>query len=116
MAQALDFSPQLVEEAPARIRQACDLIEAELRRSGGPFVGGEEPNAIDIVFSALLAPVVVPPGYGAKLPPLEALPAELRLFAEEMRGRRAGALVRDTYKVARGTPQPPLPARGSGRP
>ena len=56
MARGLDLSPQLVEEAPAHIREACDLIEAELRRSGGPFVGGEEPNAIDIVFSALMAP------------------------------------------------------------
>ena len=116
MARGLDLSPQLVEEAPAQIREACDLIEAELSRSGGPFVGGEEPNAIDIVFSALMAPVVIPPGYGAKLPPLEALPAELRTFVEEMRARRAGVLVLDTYKIARGTSQPPLPARGSGRP
>jgi cytochrome P450 len=116
MARGLDLSPQLVAEAPAHIREACDLVEAELRRSGGPFVGGEEPNTVDIVFAALMAPIVFPPLYGAKLPPLEALPAELRAFVEEMRGRRAGMLALDTYEIARGIRQPPLPARGSGRP
>jgi glutathione S-transferase len=116
MARGLDLSPQLVREAPARIREACDLIEAELSRRGERFIGGDEPNVVDIVFSALMAPVIFPPRYGAKLPPFDALPAELRTFVEEMRARRAGMLVLDTYEIARGEPQPPLPARGSGRP
>jgi cytochrome P450/glutathione S-transferase len=114
MARGLDLSPQLVQEAPARIREACDLIEATLGRR--PFLGGQQPNTVDIVFSALMAPVVFPPHYDAKLPALAALPAELSAFVEEMRARRAGALVLDTYEHARGEPQQPLPARGSGRP
>jgi len=116
MAHGLDLSTDLVAEAPARIREACDLIEAELRRRGTRFVGGDAPNTVDIVFSALMAPVIFPPRYGAKLPPFDSLPAELRTFVDEIRSRRAGVLALDTYEAARGDPQPPLPARGSGRP
>src|SRR4030095_16263422 len=90
MARGLDLSPQLVQEAPARIREACNLIEIALGRRGGPFLGGPQPNTVDIVFAALMAPVVFPPHYAAKLPTLAALPDGLRTFVEEMRARRAG--------------------------
>lgn len=116
MARGLDFSPDRVAEAPLRIREACDLIEAELQRRGTRFVGGAAPDVVDIVFSALAAPVVFPARYGAKLPPFAALPAVLKSFVEEMRARRAGRLVLDTYAAARPEPQPPMAARGSGRP
>lgn len=116
MARRLDFSADLIAEAPARIREACDLIEAELQRRGTRFAGGSEPNVVDIVFSALSAPIVCPPGYSAKLPPLDALPPELQRFVTEMRGRRAGQLVLETYTAARPKSQRPMRARGSGRP
>jgi len=116
LARGVDLSPQLVREAPDRIREACDGIEAELDRRRTRFIGGDAPSAVDIVFSALIAPIVLPPQYGAQLPALDALPAELRALAEEIRQRRAGALALETYEVARGAPQLPMPARGSGRP
>src|SRR5262249_9113350 len=98
MARGLDLSPDLLDEAPVRIREACDLSERELSRGGTRFMGGEYPNAVDIVFSALMAPIVFPPRYGATLPPFGALPTELQAFIEEMRSRPAGSLALETYE------------------
>ncbi len=116
MARGLDLAPDLVAAAPGQIRDACDLIETELNRRGTRFVGGAQPGVVDIVFAALAAPVAFPPRYGSKLPPLDALPAELKTFVEQMRARRSGRLILDTYEAARPQPQSAMPARGSGRP
>jgi cytochrome P450/glutathione S-transferase len=116
MARGLDFSPPLLAKAPDSIREACEMVERELEKRGTPFLGGDAPDAADIVFAALMAPVVLPTGYGAKLPPISALPPALKDFVAEMQARRAGHLVMETYRAARTQTQPPLPARGSGRP
>ena len=116
MARGLGFSPELLDAAPLEIRNACDLVEGELQRRGTPFIGGTAPQVIDIVFSALMAPVVFPPEYRAKLPAAAALPTVLKSFLDEMRARRAGQLVLTTYATARPPSQRPIPARSSGRP
>jgi cytochrome P450 len=108
MGKALDFSPDLLKAAPQDIRAAFDFVEAHLT-PGKRFLGGDAPDTIDIVFSALTAPVIFPLEYGARLPSLEQVPAALRHFIEELRARRGGRLVLDTYASARGTPQPRLP-------
>jgi cytochrome P450 len=115
-ARRLDLSPGLVAAAPEQIRETCDIMEAELAKRGTRFVGGDNPGIVDIVFAALAAPVVFPPRYGAKLPALEALPGEFKSFVEQLRARRAGQLVLDTYETARPQPQAIMAARGSGRP
>jgi len=116
MARRLDSTRDLVVAAPGQIREACDIVEAELAKRGTRFVGGVDPGIVDIVFAALAAPVVFPPRYGAKLPALDALPDELKTFIGWMRARRAGQLVLGTYDAARPQPQGAMPARGSGRP
>jgi cytochrome P450 len=108
MGRALDFSSAAIEAAPVQIREAFDIIEGELGRRKSRFLGGHEPNAIDIIFSALVAPVTLPAGYGSRLPALDEMPAELRAFVESLRARRGGELVADTYAAARPVPQPPL--------
>lgn len=112
----LEMTPDLVAAAPGQIRETCNVIEAELARRGTRFVGGDNPGIVDIVFAALAAPVVFPPRYGAALPAVDALPGEFKSFIEQMRARRAGQLVLDTYDAARPQPQASMPARGSGRP
>jgi len=116
VARGLEFTPEFIAAAPGRIREAADVVEVELTRRKTRFVGGSEPGIVDVVFAALAAPVVFPPGYGAVLPALDALPAELKNFIDQMRARRAGRLVLETYEEARPPPQGPLPARGNGRP
>lgn len=108
LGRALDFSPAAIDAAPGKIAEAFDLIEAALQERGTPFLGGEAPGAIDIMFSALVAPLILPAGYGSKLPALDALPPELRRFVDSLRDRRGGRLVFDTYAAARPAPQPPL--------
>ena len=106
MARALDFSPELIDAAPRQIRDAFDIVEATLAARKTRFIGGDRPNAIDIIFSALVAPVTLPDGYGSRLPRHEDLPAELRAFVDELRARRGGTLVVETYAAARPAPQP----------
>src|SRR3954471_24347409 len=108
LGRALDFSRAAIADAPPRIEEAFTLIESELASRGTRFLGGETPNAIDIIFSALVAPLTLPRGYGSKLPALEDLPPELRRFVDGLRARRGGQLVFDTYAAARPSPQPPL--------
>jgi glutathione S-transferase len=116
VARGHEITPELIAAAPGQIGEACDVMEIELARRGTRFVGGSEPGIVDVVFAALAAPVVLPPRYGAKLPALDALPDELKSFIDQMRARRAGRLVLETYDKARPHPQAPMPARGNGRP
>ena len=108
MGRALDLTDATVADAAATIEEAFALIEAELAARGTAFLGGAAPNAIDIIFAALVAPLTLPKGYGSTLPPLDTLPAELRRFMDSLRARRAGRLVEETYAAARPLPQPRL--------
>jgi cytochrome P450 len=108
MGRALDLAPATVAAAPLQIAEAFTIVEAALAQRGTRFLGGDQPNAIDIVFSALVAPVTLPAGHGSQLPALEDMPAALRTFVESLRARRAGQLVIETYAVARPGPQQPL--------
>ena len=108
MGRALDFSDAAIADAPLRIEEAFAIVEAELMACGTRFLGGDAPNAVDIIFSALVAPLTLPDGYGSKLPAREALPPALRQFVDSLRARRGGQLVLDTYAAARPAPQPRL--------
>ena len=70
---------------------------------------GERFTAADLTVASLLAPVLVPESYGAKLPPLDALPSELRAVVEETRATRTGAQVMRVYAEERGARVGPDP-------
>ena len=101
MVRRLGATPQLLAEAPAKIEAALASVEAELARRGAPFLGGAEPNGLDITFAALAGPLVFPRNYGARLPAVEDLPDALRRFVISTRARTAGDLVLRTYDAAR---------------
>ncbi len=100
MGKALDFSPNLIQDAPGDIDQAFKIVEERLA-DGRRFLAGDKPGILDVVFSSLAAPVVFPTQYGAMLPAVDDLPVELRDFISKCRSRRAGELVLETYAVAR---------------
>lgn len=110
MAKGLDLSPNLVTAAPAQIDQAFSFVE-QLLADGREFIGGELPGIVDVVFASLVAPLVLPPNYGAQLPRLEGLPTELRNLTAKCRERRAGQLALSTYEKYRPRPQQHLTAR-----
>ena len=112
----LHLGSDSVVAGEATIRESFDLVEAELASRGTKYLGGSEPGTLDIIFSALAASVVLPERHGFPLPPLESMPAELASFIREMRARRGGQLVLDTYAAARPAPQPALRARSYKRP
>jgi cytochrome P450 len=114
MIKGLDFSADLIAQAPGDIHAAFDFVEGRLP-AGQKFLGGEAPGTLDIVFSALTAPVIFPAEYGAKLPKFSELPPALRDFIEALRARRAGRLVLDVYAEARGTPQVKLTFKSARR-
>jgi cytochrome P450 len=101
VAASLDLSRQAIDVARRQISEAASLIEQMLTPLSTPFLAGREPGPIDMVFAALVAPLVAPAEYGARLPALDQLPAELRTLVEELRRRRAGRLVLETYAAAR---------------
>lgn len=101
ISRGLGLSLAAVAEAPAQIEMALSLVETEMAARGAPFLGGEEPGVLDIVFAALAGPLVLPRNYGARLPPLEELPPDLQTFITGTRARPAGALVLRTYDAAR---------------
>ena len=101
MGRGLGFTPELLAQAPVQIEEALAFVEAELAKRGTPFLGGAAPGVLDVVFSALAGPLVFPPNYGARLPPFENLPADLKAFVTRTRARPAGDLVQRTYDAAR---------------
>ncbi len=108
MAAGLDFSPALVAQAPRDIEAA--FVEVERRLADGRrFLGGGAPGTLDIVFSALSGPVILPAEYGSRLPKLADLPPDFRTYVEHMRQRRGGRLALEVYSMVRGAPQPQVP-------
>jgi glutathione S-transferase len=104
MVRGLRLTPDLLTAAPVQIEEALTLVETELARRGTPFLDGAQPGPLDIVFSALAGPLVFPPNYGARLPPVDELPASLKAFVATTRSRPAGDLIRRTYDACRYQP------------
>jgi glutathione S-transferase len=101
LARALGDTPAGFAAAPGIIEKGLALVDAELARRGTPFLSGDAPGGIDIVASAQMSPVIFPPQYGGKLPPIEAVAPELRAFVEAARARPAGRLALATYAAIR---------------
>ncbi len=97
MGKGLDLSPSLVEAAPSDIGEAFSYVE-RLLADGRRFIGGDRPGVADIVFAALVSPLILPPNFGARLPKLEGLPEPLHKLAVACRERRAGQLALEIYE------------------
>jgi cytochrome P450/glutathione S-transferase len=108
MERALDAKPQALETALNQISEAFDIVEATLAGQGTRFLGGDQPGSLDIIFSALVAPLMCPERYGSPLPARESQPPALRAIVDPLRARRAGQLALETYDEARPSPQPRL--------
>ncbi len=83
-----------------RVRAIADRI-AERIADGRPYLFGDAVTAADLTFAALIAPIVLPPEYGAKLPRIEELPAASRRFVGELRDHPAGRLALKIYRQER---------------
>jgi glutathione S-transferase len=81
------------EQAAAAREEVRRIFDAAAERLGGgrSHLGGDRFTAADLTFSALAAPMLMPPGYGVPLPQPAELPAAMGEVVEEFRAHPAGA-------------------------
>jgi cytochrome P450/glutathione S-transferase len=104
MGKGLNLSPNLVESASSDIEEAFSYVEG-LLADRGRFIAGDLPGVVDIVFAALVSPLILPCKFGAQLPKFEELPEALRKMTVTCRQRPAGLLAFETYELCRPKPQ-----------
>lgn len=102
------ITPERAAEALVQIDAIFEETGARLA-DGRPYLAGERFTAADLAFAALSAPVLLPPGHGAPLPPAESAPPAMRAEIERLRGTPAGAFAlrlyaRERRETAEGTP------------
>ena len=92
----LRLSATRAEQAACRIRLLFDETGARIA-DGRPYLCGERITLGDIALAAASAPLLLPAGYGATMPPLESMPAPLADFSDELRAHPTGRFVARLY-------------------
>lgn len=92
----LKLSPERATAAEASIRATFDATDQRIA-DGRTYLAGDRLTIGDIALCAAAAPLLLPRGYGALMPPLEAMPAPLRALMEELRARPTAAFVQRLY-------------------
>jgi glutathione S-transferase len=89
VAKVLQVTPALATQSEAEVRAVFDAVGERLS-DGRPFLFGERFTAADLTFSAMAAPMLMPPGYGVPLPPPQELPEGMAAVVDELRTHPAG--------------------------
>jgi glutathione S-transferase len=87
--RALDIRPGVEIDDEAAVWRELEFV-AEQLADGRPYLSGEGFSAADLTFAALSAPVVVPPGYGVRLPEIDELPERTATLVQRVREHTAG--------------------------
>jgi glutathione S-transferase len=88
VAQVLDVTPATAIASEAEVRIVFDTVAERL--DGQRYLCGSEFTAADLTFAALAAPMLMPRGYGVRLPQPEELPAHAAAVVRELREHPAG--------------------------
>ena len=72
-----------------------------LLSDGRPYLVGDRFTAADLTLASMMAPFLMPPEYGVRLPQLEEMPAAMLEIIEEMRATRAGQHALHLYQTQR---------------
>jgi glutathione S-transferase len=91
------------ETAAGSLQTARDIFDSvgERLSDGRPYLVGDRFTAADLTFSALSAPLVVPPEYGVPLPQPDELPAGMAAVVRELREHPAGRHALEMYRRER---------------
>ncbi|MDB5693044.1 MAG: hypothetical protein JWO81_2107 [Alphaproteobacteria bacterium] len=92
----LHLSPEHAEQAAARIRATFDITDKRIA-DGRPYLCGDRLTLGDIALAAASAPLLLPEGYGATMPALEAMPAPVANLIRELRAHPTGRFVQRLY-------------------
>jgi glutathione S-transferase len=87
--RALDIRPGVEVEDEAVVWRELEFV-AELLSDGRRYLCGERFSAADLTFAALSAPIVVPSGYGVRLPEMDELPARTSTLVQRVREHPGG--------------------------
>lgn len=101
----LRLGPKRAEEAFGRILAIFDQTAPRLA-DGRRYLVGDRLTLSDLSLAAASAPLLLPPGYGAKMPAVEAMPAAMRTAVEALRAHPTGAYVKRLYAEGVGTRAP----------
>jgi glutathione S-transferase len=89
VARVLDVTPATAIASEQEVRVVFDAV-AERLADGRRYLCGDVFTAADLTFSALAAPMLVPVGYGVRLPQPEKLPTHMAEVVHELRAHPAG--------------------------
>ena len=92
----LRLTPPRAQQAADHIRSIFDATDRRIA-DGRPYLCGDRMTLGDIALAAASAPVLLPPGYGARMPALEAMPPPVRSLIEELRAHPTGRFVERLY-------------------
>jgi len=92
----LKLGPERAAAAHARIRATFEKTDKRIA-DGRPYLCGDRITLGDFGLAAASAPLLLPRGYGAKMPALEQMPPVLRTAMEELRQRPTAAFVQRLY-------------------
>lgn len=87
MRKGMNITQAETKSSLEKLRERLDEIE---ERAEGQFIVGDSLTIADISFAALLAPMVIPEKYGAKMPSLTDLDVDLQALIQECRAHPAG--------------------------
>jgi len=85
------------------IQRAFDRVAERLGEQ--LFLGGAAPGANDILFAAIVSPIILPPGHPVPMPDLATLPAPFRATVERYRATHCGKLTLRIYAYRHATDQ-----------
>jgi glutathione S-transferase len=103
LSRVLDVTPAKAVESEAQVRATFDAVGDRLA-DGRPYLCGDRFTAADLTFSALAAPVLMPAGYGVKLPQPMELPEYAAAVVHEMREHPAGEHALKMFSTERAGP------------
>lgn len=92
----LKLGPERAGEALARIRATFERTDKRIA-DGRPYLCGDRLTLGDCALAAASAPLLLPQGYGAKMPALEQMPPAVRTAIEALRQHPTAAFVQRLY-------------------
>ncbi|MDF1665714.1 MAG: glutathione S-transferase [Planctomycetota bacterium] len=99
--KGMNITPASVERSVKKVDEIFTVVEAQLEKSGGPYLFGDSISAADITFATMAMPAILPRPFFIPLPDMSALDPARRQLVEDCRSRPAGAYALKLYKEER---------------